>query len=459
MSRRLQIDIVTHYWPPIGGPGSKRMQTWARGFVAAGHAVRVWAPPGKPGDAFYDAELQEPDGVTSIRIPFLDLSRPFRRSSAADRGGDSRALESRSNNPRLNALKLALGRFVRDQLTLPDYRRLWNPRVAAAITRVQPAPDVIITTSPYESTHLVGRAVQKLTGALWIADFRDLWGETTLGKYRRTALHDLYNRHLELDVLKRADIITVYHDVGAAHLRARGGDAIAKKTWTIHNGVDRAVIAAFAAASPIDPASPWRIVHAGTLWDFRWPPEFLRGWGELRQTLPTAELHLIGRIEPAVLAQIEAYQRTHRDSGIRVYGAIPGRDVAAHLQSAHALLILASAAADTVTSKIFEAIAAQKPILYFGHPQSGGAELLRRLGAVKAPSTGFDAAASLAHWRAFAAAVAAGDTRAYLPRLDRDIIENERQVARLLDLIEAAIATAPRRGSARQTTPQTTPQS
>ena len=51
----------------------------------------------------------------------------------------------------------------------------WNLTAIPAAIRIarQHEIDVVITTSPPDSVHLVGAAVQRATGARWVADLRD----------------------------------------------------------------------------------------------------------------------------------------------------------------------------------------------------------------------------------------------------------------------------------------------
>src|SRR5207244_10654639 len=74
-------------------------------------------------------------------------------------------------------LDLALRRAssVGRRLLLPDENVTWNATAipkAISIVRNE-GIDVVLTTSPPGSVHLIGAAVQKATGAKWVADLRD----------------------------------------------------------------------------------------------------------------------------------------------------------------------------------------------------------------------------------------------------------------------------------------------
>ena len=61
------------------------------------------------------------------------------------------------------------------RLIVPDEAATWNLTAIPAALKIarQESIDVVITTSPPGSVHLVGAAVRRATGARWIADLRD----------------------------------------------------------------------------------------------------------------------------------------------------------------------------------------------------------------------------------------------------------------------------------------------
>src|SRR5207248_3966628 len=77
----------------------------------------------------------------------------------------TRGLERASHQARL------FGR----RLLVPDENVSWNLTAIPAAVRIvrQEGIDVVLTTSPPSSVHLVGAAVKRATGARWIADLRD----------------------------------------------------------------------------------------------------------------------------------------------------------------------------------------------------------------------------------------------------------------------------------------------
>ena len=411
MSRPRLIDLVTHFFPPLGGPASNRLLGWARHFAARGIRVRVTAPSPHPRDPYYFAGATAPPGVEAHRVAGPDLARRWRSSA------------------RWRRLLLPW----RDLLDLPDHRRVWNAAASRSLARLDPAPEILLTTSPYNSTHLVGlRLKRRLPGLLWIADFRDLWFQQW-DRRRHTPLHRGYGRRLERRVVENADLLVFFHEVGIDELASRLGDAVVRsKALAVYSGYGDDAVARFAATPANPPRDPVRVVFAGTIWDWNLPPGFLAAWRAFRAALDgRAELHLCGRIEPGPLARIGDAARDDPD-GIVVHGFLPHSGALDVMASAAALLVFSGPYRESVSSKLFECMAARRPILYFGRPDSAGAGILRAAGAAASVCASYDerGVADLLH--RLAAALANGGTEALFPPALPTELAADAQAGRLL---------------------------
>jgi glycosyltransferase involved in cell wall biosynthesis len=405
------IDLVTHFFPPVGGPASNRLLGWARHFVSRGVAVRVTAPLPHPHDPYFEPAATAPPGVEVHRAAGPDLARRWRGVR------------------RWRGLLLAW----RDLLDLPDHRRTWNASAARSLERLRPTPGVLITTSPYNSTHLVGLRLKRRRPALvWVADFRDLWFQQW-ERRRHTPLHHAYGRRLEAQVVREADLLVFFHEAGLDELAARAGDGpVRSKAMAVYSGYGDAAAARF-AASPADPAAePLRLAFAGTIWEWNLPPGFLPAWRSFRATLgrPT-ELHLCGRIEPGALASIGEAVRDD-PGGIVVHGCLPRGEALELTARAGVLLVFSGPYRETVSSKLFECMAARRPVLYFGHPDSAGAGILRAAGAAACVCDSYDERGVEALFARLAAALRTGGTSALFPAVVPPELAAGAQAERLL---------------------------
>ena len=106
--------------------------------------------------------------------------------------------------------KQNLSLWIRGNLFIPDPRIWWvrpSIRFLKKYLREHPV-DVIVTTGPPQSMHLIGRGLHRATGIPWVADFRDPW--TKMFYYKHLHLSKASDRkqhRLEKSVLDEASAV------------------------------------------------------------------------------------------------------------------------------------------------------------------------------------------------------------------------------------------------------------
>src|SRR5207302_222821 len=148
------------YWPPAGGGGVQRPLKFATHLPALGIETHVLAPD-DPKWVHVDAELQPPTQAWIHRARYLG---PRSRRLADD-------LHGRQGLDRLSRQ----ARSLSTRLLVPDENVTWNLTAIPTALRIvrQEGIDVVLTTSPPNSVHLIGATVKRVTGARWVADLRD----------------------------------------------------------------------------------------------------------------------------------------------------------------------------------------------------------------------------------------------------------------------------------------------
>ena len=159
-STEVKVLLVTMYFPPAGGGGVQRPLKFATHLPSLGIETHVLAPD-DPKWIHRDDELQPPTLAWVHRARYLG---PKGRKPAEELHG-TQGLERVGVHARL------AGR----RLLVPDENVSWNLTAIPTAIRIvkREGIDVVITTSPPSSVHLVGAAVKRATGIPWVADLRD----------------------------------------------------------------------------------------------------------------------------------------------------------------------------------------------------------------------------------------------------------------------------------------------
>src|SRR5687768_835133 len=234
------------YFPPAGGGGVQRSLKLAQYLPALGVETHVLAPD-DPKWVHRDPELRAPTQAWVHRARYVGprARKPAEELRAAS--GVGRAVVQAQVTAR--------------RLLLPDASVSWNlTAIPAAIRLVRrEGIDAVITTSPPGSVHLVGAAVQRATGAAWIADLRDPLvahqhrrADTAAARARQAA-----NEQVARLVARRSDAVSCVSEAIAdevRHLEPRGVVRV------IGNGCD---FDDFASLDYV-PAARFRITHAGS---------------------------------------------------------------------------------------------------------------------------------------------------------------------------------------------------
>ena len=391
-----RILVATYYWPPAGGPGVQRWLKTAQALKQLGHDVEVLTVD--PAYATYplrdESLTAEAEGITvhSTRArdwfgTYQKLTRrkevPF--SGFANQAGKPGPIQR-------------VSRWVRGNLFIPDPRRGWNRyAVAEALKQHALKPyDLVVTSGPPHSTHLIGLELQR-RGMRWWADFRDPW--TDIYYYRMfypSAWARRRDAELERSVLERAErVLTVSDDLKRLLASKLNGDS--GKFVVVPNGYDPAD---FAANAPV-PNNPVRtLVYTGTL-TLDYPLEAL--YTALRTYCRQhGSLKLVFAGRPAQEAK-DALESLSRELPLSVEfkGYLPHTESVALLQGADALLLLIPELPNNrgiLTGKLFEYLGSGRPIWGFGPVEGDANAILRETHAGGLYEDAHKAVDALARW-------------------------------------------------------------
>lgn len=202
-----RVLIITYYWPPTGGSGVQRWVKFAKYLPSEGWQPVIYTPDNPEQlaiDESLAAEVSAETEVLKTRItePY-ELYKKFLRKS----GHSKEAVEVNPVNAQNKSALQKLAMWVRGNLFRPDPRCLWiRPSVKFLKKYLKEHPvDLIVSTGPPQSMHLIGMRLSQETGLPWIADFRDPWTKIFYFKHlAMTRATERWHHKMEKKVLDSA---------------------------------------------------------------------------------------------------------------------------------------------------------------------------------------------------------------------------------------------------------------
>jgi len=357
----LKVLLVTRHFPPGGGGGVQRPLKFASHLPALGIETHVLAPD-VPGAE--DAELELPTQAWIHRVRYVGP-----RS-----GRPSEQLVAKQGLSRVGTQAALLGR----RLLVPDENVPWSTIATPFAIRLvrREGIDVVLTTSPPPSLHLLGATVKRTTGAAWVADLRDPLTshphrrgyESRLARVKESTVGGVGRL-----VASQADAIVAASEPIAEEMRALEPKG---KVVTIANGCDFDDFASLEHHT----SDRLRITHAGHFHGKRDPRPFLRALAE--SGLDDVVVRFAGDFRVADREYAEALGLGDR---VELLGEVSRRRSLELQRDSDVLLLLIPESGgrgkDVLTGKIYEYLAAERPILAAVPPDGAAAQLVREAGA------------------------------------------------------------------------------
>ena len=357
----VKVLLVTMYFPPAGGGGVQRSLKLAQYLPALGVETHVLAPD-DPKWVHRDPELRVPTQAWIHRARYIGPRgrKPAEELRATD--GLQRALVQAQVTAR--------------RLLVPDASVTWNLTAIPAAIRIakREGIDVVITTSPPGSVHFVGAAVQRASGTRWIADLRDPLvanqhrrDDTAAARARQAA-----NEQIARLVARNADAVTCVSEAIADEVRGLGARGPVR---VIANGCDFDDFAGL----EYEPAPRFRITHTGSFFGKRDPRPFLQAFHDAGLD---AVARFVGDFRSSDREWAEALDLGDR---LEIVDYLPRADSLRFQRDSEALLLLVPDAGGrgrgVLSGKVFEYIAAGRPILAVVPPDGAAADLVRETGS------------------------------------------------------------------------------
>lgn len=380
-----RVLIISYYWPPTGGSGVQRWVKFCKYLPSFGWQPIVYTPLNPEQLATDNSLLGEiPDCAEVIKTKIIE---PY---SIYNKLRGKKATEVNPVNAQKKGLGSRIAMWIRGNLFIPDPRILWvrpSLRFLKKYLREHPV-DVIVTTGPPQSMHLIGLGLKKALGVKWIVDFRDPWTEMFYYKHLGlSAAADKKHHRLEQAVLDAADKIIAVSPLVAEDFRAKTRTEVVLVT----NGFDEDDFGGNnEGSSRIDEMQSFyneeklRIVHTGLFAADGNPTALWEVLAELCLNdcdfANRLEIRLAGKTDKAIVDSI--FGVGLGDKLINL-GYLSHNEIVKEQQRATILLLALRKEpeyAKVLPGKIFEYMAARKPVLGIGQSDSVSAGLLRESG-------------------------------------------------------------------------------
>ena len=373
-----RVLIITYYWPPSGGSGVQRWLKFAKYLPETGWMPVIYTPENPDFDIRDESLLKDiPQNIEVIKRPIWE---PYRLAQIiSGKKVNNTGLVKESGPP---SLKSRIMTWIRGNLIIPDPRVFWRrPSVRFLKQYLQAHPvDVIITTGPPHSMHLIGRSLKRITGVPWVVDIRDPWSRLD---FLDTFLVSPRNRKryeaMEQSVLRECDAVIAT----SPSMRTLLMPFDAGKYTPITNGYDEAD---FATEQQAAATERFTIFHPGLLNELRNP---LQLWEALRELCQEQtgfsndlEVYLAGTIDAGIAAALTSDPVLRKN--MRIEGYLSHETVLEAYRQAAVLLLLINNtdnARVNIPGKLFEYLAAGAPQLVLGDPATDAAGIVRELGA------------------------------------------------------------------------------
>ena len=388
--QRKKVLIVSYYFPPSGGSGVQRTLKFIKYLREFG-----WEPvvlTARNADyPTYDESLQTeiPQGVKIYRSHIAEPYRLYRKLTGrqAEESTDIATLTLGEDEKRKFSERLS--EWVRAAFFVPDARIAWlffAYPMGLKILR-QEKIDVIYSSAPPYTTHLIGMMLHRSSNLPWVADFRDSWIGWLSTPQWRPRLSRTLEMWMESSVLRYANRILTVSSGVKEDLLSRHPELRDSRWRFLPNGYDAAD---FRNVRPKSKDEKITFIYSGSLYGNRNPEYLLRALEMLQQTNPALlekiRFRFVGRIGESILKRIN---ESPVSQIIEVMSYVPHRESLSYLLGSDiSLLIIDDAPMNSgiLTGKLFEYIGAGHPIFALA-PEGEAAELIhsRNLGLVAHP--------------------------------------------------------------------------
>ena len=382
-SLKKKVLILTYYWPPSGGAGVQRWLKLSHYLAQQGVEVHVLVPRGDYASySVLDPSLaQEIDEIITVHEtksfePLGIYANLFGKKSIPSAG---------FGNVDKKNWKQQLIISLRTNLFIPDPRKYWKSYAYSAAKEIIKEHCIhnVITSSPPHSVQLIGRKLKKNFDINWVADFRDMWTDIY---YYELLNQSKYSHHRNLryekQVIENADHIVTATPIYIPFFTSKSDKVSDAKFTSIPNGYDPKDFEKFIYKRN----HKFVITYTGTISEQYNINPFLDALAQFRNQFSdySFTFQFVGSIYP----QLHQDLQKRKLNDVTIFSPyVPHRESIKFLEKSSMLLVCGPLNKDAqeggIPAKVYEYLAARKPIINIGKKDGFVAEVLEETHAGK----------------------------------------------------------------------------
>ena len=374
-----KVLIITYYWPPTGGAGVQRWLKFSKYFRQFGWEPIIYTPSNPDFPINDDTLLKDvPSDLTVLKTQITepyDIYRKIMRKKKTDAVNQGFLSEEKENTLLQSAMIWIRGNFF-----IPDARKFWiKPSVAYLSHYIkQHKIDAVISTGPPHSMHLIAMGLKQKFNIPWIADFRDPWTQIDFySQLKLSSFADAKHKKLENQVLTQANKVVTISPSCGKDLEKLGNRTVD----IITNGFDTDDFTPIAIGVDSKVSDGFMFHHTGALNKDRNPYTLWKVLGDLcKQNLELKQdliLKFTGKTDAIVL---ESLKQQGLEANFQKLEYMPHSEIVKSMVQSPILLLPLNNTpnnAGVLSGKLFEYLAAKRPIFGVGLPNADAASILK----------------------------------------------------------------------------------
>ncbi len=374
-----KVLIITYYWPPTGGAGVQRWLKFSKYFSQFGWEPIIYTPSNPDFPINDDTLLKDvPQNLTILKTQITepyDIYRKIMRKKKTDAVNQGFLSEEKENTLMQSAMIWVRGNFF-----IPDARKFWiKPSISYLSDYIQKNHiDAVISTGPPHSMHLIAMGLKQKFNIPWIADFRDPWTQIDFySQLKLSSFADAKHKKLENQVLTQANKVVTISPSCGKDLEKLGN----RKVDIITNGFDTDDFIPMAIGIDSKMMDGFMFHHTGALNKDRNPYTLWKVLGDLCKENVELKQDLIlkftGKTDAIVL---ESLKQQGLESNFQKSEYMPHSDIVKSMTQSPILLLPLNNTpnnAGVLSGKLFEYLAAKRPIFGVGLPNADAATILK----------------------------------------------------------------------------------